>query len=111
AFKVGFQCRPALKPPSGDGILLHITDATLVLALGARPVGGTGVRAKTPMLGKGLQPRIELDLAGRPVMTHHQPAVIVEQHLFGDPAKVAERALDTAKPALLAFIAQRPNLE
>jgi hypothetical protein len=63
------------------------------------------------MLGKSVQPRIELDLAGRPIMTRHQPAVIVEQHLFGDPAEVAERALDTGKPALLALIAKRPNIE
>jgi hypothetical protein len=100
--KVGFQCRPALKAPSGNCVLLHITDATLVFPFGARPVGGTSVRPKTPMLGKGVQPSIKLDLSGRPVMTHHQPAIIVEQHLFGDPTEVAECALDTRKPALLA---------
>src|SRR5215469_12434930 len=44
-FKVGFQCRPALKPPSGDRVLLHITDGTLIFPLGACPGGGTRVRA------------------------------------------------------------------
>jgi len=63
------------------------------------------------MLGKGVQPRIELDLSGRPVMTRYQPAIIVEQHLFGDPAKMAERALDTSKPALLALIAKGPDIK
>ena len=85
----------------------HIADAALIFPFGARPVGGTGVRPKTPMLGKGVQPSIELDPPGRPVMTRHQPAIIVEQHLFSDPAKVAERARDTRKPALLALVAKR----
>src|SRR5262245_64623329 len=63
------------------------------------------------MLGKGAQPSIEFNLSSRPVMMRHQPTVIVEQHLFGDPAEVAECALDTSKPALLALIAKRPNIE
>jgi hypothetical protein len=44
-------------------------------------------------------------------MTRHQPAIIVEQHLVGDPAEVAERPLHTGKPALVALIAKRPNIE
>src|SRR5260370_38587511 len=85
--KVGLQCRPALKAPSGNRVLLHMTDATLVFPFGARPVGGTSVRPKTPMLGKGVQPSIKLDLSGRPVMTHHQPPIIPQQHLFVHPTQ------------------------
>src|SRR5262245_39249065 len=111
ALQVGLQCRPALKAPSGNRVLLHIADAALVLALGARPIRCTGVWAKTPVLGEGAQSRIELDLAGRPVVACHQSAIIVEQHLFGDPTKMTERALDTGKPALLALIAKRPDIK
>jgi len=41
--------------------------------------------------GKGVQPCIELDFAGGPVVPHYQSAVVVEQHLLGDPAKVVAR--------------------
>ena len=51
------------------------------------------------MLGEGMQPRIELDLACQPVMVGNQPAIVVEQYLFGNPAEVAESALQTGKPA------------
>ena len=66
---------------------------------------------KTPMLGKGVQTCIELDLSGHSVMTRYQPAIIVEQHLFSDPAEVAKRAFDTGKPALLTLIAECPNIK
>src|SRR6516225_2435425 len=111
AVEVAFQCRPTLKASAGNRVLLHITDATLIFPFGAGPIGGARVRPKTPMLGEGAQPRIELNLAGHSVMMRYQPAIIVEQHLFGNPAKVEERALDTGKPALLTLIAKRPNIK
>jgi len=63
------------------------------------------------MLGEGMQPSIELDLPGHSVVTRHQPAIIVEQHLFGNPAKVPEGALDTGEPTLLALVAKRPDIK
>jgi hypothetical protein len=63
------------------------------------------------MLGKRVQAGIELDLAGLPVVTCDQPAIIVEQHLFGNSAKVLERAFDTGKPTLLALVAERLDIE
>ena len=67
--------------------------------------------AETPNAWRKRAISIEFDLAGRPVVTRRQPAIIVEQHLVGDPAKMAERALDTGKPALLALVAERPDIE
>jgi hypothetical protein len=63
------------------------------------------------MLGKRVPSGIEFDLAGLPVVTCDQPAIIVEQHLFGNPAEVSKRALDTGKPTLLPLVAERPDME
>jgi hypothetical protein len=63
------------------------------------------------MLSEGVQPGIELDFPGHPVVTRHQPAIIVEQHLLGNPAEVRECALDAGKPTLLALVAKWPNIE
>jgi len=67
--KVSFQGRPTLEPPPGNGILLRVADTALILTLGARPIRRAGARPKTPMLGEGVQPGIELDLPGQPVVT------------------------------------------
>jgi hypothetical protein len=37
--------------------------------------------------------------------------LLCEQHLFGNPAKVPEGALDTGKPTLLALVAKRPDIK
>jgi hypothetical protein len=59
------------------------------------------------MLGKGVQSGIELGFAGRPVVTRDEPAIIVEQYLFGDRAEVSERALDTGDVELGAVSTKR----
>lgn len=64
----------------------NVTDGTLVLSL-AGVVRCTGARPELPMLGEGVQPGVELHLAGRRVMPHDQAAVVVEQHLLGDPRR------------------------
>jgi hypothetical protein len=109
--EVSLQCRPALEVSPGDRVLLHIANAALVLAFGARSIRRAGPRPKIPMLGKGVQSGIELDLAGGPVVARDQPAIIVEQHLFGDPAEMTKCPLDTGKPTLLALVAERPHIE
>src|SRR5262249_1444874 len=83
-------------------------DASLVLTLGARPVGCTGARPKTPMLGEGVQPGIELDFPSQPGVTSDQPAIIVEQHLLGNPAEVTERTLHPPHPTPLPPPTQPP---
>ena len=47
-----------------------------------------------------MQPSIELDLTRFTVVPDHQPAVVVEQHLFGDAAKMPEGTLQTGKERL-----------
>lgn len=66
---MSLQGRPALEGSPGNGVLFNIADAALVFALCVRPIRRTGPRPKTPMLGKGVQSGIELDFAGRPVVT------------------------------------------
>lgn len=44
-------------------------------------------------------------------MVGNQPMIVVEQHFFGDPAEVAESTLQSGKPAFLALIAKRPDIE
>jgi hypothetical protein len=58
------------------------------------------------MLGESVQPGVELDLACHPVVPHHQAAVVVEQHLLGHPAEVAERAFQPGEPAFLPLVAE-----
>jgi hypothetical protein len=63
------------------------------------------------MLGESVQPGIELDLAGGAVVPHDQAAVVVEQHLLGDPAEVAEGPFQPGKPALLPLVADGANVQ
>lgn len=63
------------------------------------------------MPGKGMQRGAELDLTRFAVVPDHQPAVVVEPHLFGDPAKVPERTLQSGKPALLALVSEGPDIK
>src|SRR5690606_8773892 len=62
------QRRPAGKAVSGDGVALHVTDAALVLALGAGAVRRTGARLEAPVSGEGLEAGVEPHLARGGVM-------------------------------------------
>src|SRR5438445_466712 len=101
--EMGFQCRPALELPSSNGVLLDIADATLVLPLGARPVGGTGARPKTPMLGERVKPGIELDFPSHPVVTSDQPAIIVEEQAAMAPAHSTNSSAIVGMRAMLQW--------
>jgi len=63
------------------------------------------------MPGECQQSGIELNLPRRSIVPHHQPAVVVEQHFLGYPAKVTERTFQPRKPALLPFIAEGPDIQ
>ena len=58
-----------------------------------------------------MQSDIELDLAGLAVVPDHQPSIVVEQHLFGDAAEVAERTFQPGEPAFLALVAEGPDIQ
>src|SRR5512132_2241287 len=88
------------KTAAGNRVLLDVTDAALVLPLRSRPIWCAGPRPKPPVPGEGMQSDIELDLAGLAVVPDHQPSIVVEQHLFGDAAEVAER---TFQPGRTSF--------
>src|SRR5512133_743294 len=96
---------------AGNRVLLDVTDAALVLPLRARPIGCAGPRPKPPVPGEGMQSDIELDLAGLAVVPDHQPSIVVEQHLFGDAAEVAERTFQPGEPAFLALVAEGPDIQ
>jgi hypothetical protein len=67
---------PACELTAGNGVLLDVAYATLVLVLGACPIRCTGSRPKLPMPGEGMQPGIELDLSCCAVVPDYQPAVV-----------------------------------
>src|SRR5690606_16158855 len=102
--------RPAGEAVAGDGVALHIADAALVLALGARPVRRAGARPEAPVAGEGLQPGIELDLPGERVMVLDQGAGVVQEDLLGNPREGAERRLDAVEPGRLPLVAERLHI-
>ena len=93
-----FQRRPADEGVPGDGVVLDVADAALVLALGARAVGRTGPGPEPPVVGEGVQPLVEADFAGHRIVAIDQGAGIVEQHLPRHSAKMTKRALDPVEP-------------
>jgi hypothetical protein len=109
--KVRLERRPALETAAGNRVLLDVTDAALVLPLRSRPIWCAGPRPKPPVPGEGMQSDIELDLAGLAVVPDHQPSIVVEQHLFGDAAEVAERTFQPGEPAFLALVAEGPDIQ
>ena len=102
--KVGFQRRPADEVMPGDGVVLDVADAALVLTLGACAVGCTGPRPKPPIAGEGVQPLVEADLTGGRIVVIDQRAGVVEQHLPRHPAKMAKRTLDPVEPGRLPLV-------
>ena len=66
--EVRFECLPALKFPTGNGVLLHIADAVLGLPLGLCSIWRAGPRPEVPVLGESQQPVIEHHAARDGVM-------------------------------------------
>ena len=56
------------------------------------------------MRGERQESLIELHLARRRVVAHHQRLRVVHLHLVGDPADVPERALKAGEPRCLALV-------
>ena len=109
--KMRLKGRPTVKTATSNRVLFDIANAALVFAFGPGPIGGASLRPEPPVPGKGMQPSIELDLTRFTVVPDHQSAVVVKQHLFGDAAKMPEGTLQPGKPALLALVAERPDIE
>src|SRR3546814_11203394 len=95
---MGLERRPAGEAVAGDGVALHIADAALVLAFGARPIRRAGARPEAPVAGEGLQPGIELDLPGERVMVLDQGAGVVQEDFLGTPRTGAERRFGNVAP-------------
>ena len=58
-----FERGEALELPTGDCVLLHVADATLVLALRPGSVGRAGLHLEAPVPGESMQLRIHDHLA------------------------------------------------
>src|SRR3974390_857725 len=59
--QVRLEGLPARKAAARDRVLLHVADAALRLALGARPIWRAGAGAEAPTLGKRDQLVVELN--------------------------------------------------
>ena len=94
---------PAREATPGDRVALHIADAALILALGARPIGSAGPGLEAPIPGKGVQPAIEADFPGRGVMVLDQGAGIVEQDFRRHAPEPEEARLHPLEPVQLAL--------
>src|SRR5262249_15322819 len=97
--QMGLECRPADKGMAGNGVALDVTDAALVLALGARPIRRAGPRPEAPVIGKSVQPLVETHLAGGRIVVIDQRPRVVKQHLLRHPAKAPEGTLHAVEPS------------
>jgi hypothetical protein len=70
-FKMRLQGFPAREAAAGNRVPLHITDAVLRFAFGARAIRSAGARSKAPVLGKRLEPLIKHHRARRRIMLDH----------------------------------------
>lgn len=95
--------RPVLEPAAGDRIALDVADPAFVLPLRTRPVGRTGPRRKSPVAGKGVQPRVEPHLPRRRIVMVDQRLRIVEQHFRWNPAEAKESSFHPLEPVRLAL--------
>ena len=114
AFPLGqmrFESLPAREAVPGDGVLLHIPDAALRLALSARPIRRAGPRRKAPMLRQRNELVIELHRSTEGIVAHHERARVVHQHLLRHAAKGCECALEAAEPVLLLLGPERPHMQ
>lgn len=109
--KMRFHLAPAGEAATGDGILLHVTHAALVLALGPCAIRGTGPHPEAPVPGKRMQPGMQHHLPARGIMVQNQRPGVVEQDLARNAAKGEERAFHPGKPALLLLMAKGTHVQ
>ncbi|MDP9633773.1 UNVERIFIED_ORG: hypothetical protein J2W85_005859 [Ensifer adhaerens] len=81
----------AVKAISGKCVVLHMPDATLILALGALGYGAQGTWTETPKTREGMQSIVEHDLTRHRVVPCHQCGII-EKDLAFHTAKMPEQA-------------------
>ena len=103
SLKVRDERTPALEAAASDGVALHVADAAFVLALGSRPVGRAGPNLEAPVPREGVELGSSHTSRRAASCTHQRPGVI-EQHLLGHAAEVAERGLDTVEPGRLPLV-------
>ena len=84
---------PAAEAPACDRVLLDVTDAAFVLALGARPVRRASPNPEAPVAREGVKPGVKDRLPAGGVVMDDQRTRIVEQRLRRDAAEGAELAL------------------
>ncbi len=111
ARQMGLECLEGLEAAAGDGIALHVADATLVLSLGPRPIRRAGLDPEAPVPREGMQLRVQHHLAAGHVVAQDQRAGVIEQHLRRDAAEGCEGALHPREPMLLPLAGKRPHVD
>jgi hypothetical protein len=89
---------------AGDGIALDVTDAALVLALGARPVWSARARQYLPVAAKRVEAIVEAHLARLGIMVVDQRHRVVQQQLACEATEMPECALQAVQPRGLPLV-------
>ena len=109
ALQMGLQRLPAGELSAGHRIGVDVTDATLVLPLGAGPVGPASFGDESPVAGKGVEPFVEHQQLASRVVLLHQGTGVVKQNLGRHPPPVAEGLLHRQQPVDLALVPVGPH--
>jgi hypothetical protein len=109
--QMDLQRRPAREAAARDGVALDVAHAPLVLALGPGAERRTRHRSHVPVAGEGVEARVEHHLPRARVVALDQRTGVVEQHLRGQPAEMAERALDTLEPGRLPLVPEGADVD
>ena len=109
--KVRFHLRPGGKAAPGDRVPLDVADATLVLALGARPIRCAGADTELPMARECVQPGMQHHLTAGRVVVQDQRLGSVEQNVARHAAERPEGALQSIEPTFLPLVTIRPHMQ
>jgi len=101
----------ALELPTGDRVLLHVADATRILALRPGPAGRAGLDLEAPVPREGMKLGVHHHLARDRVMVLDQRPGVVERHLFRHAPEGPEAAFHAVEPVLLAFAPGGPGVQ
>src|SRR5690606_10989499 len=97
--EVGLERSPRRELAGRERIVLHVADAALGLALGARAVWLARAHIDAPVVAERLEPRVDAHVVAD--VLDDQRLGIVDKHGLRDAAEVVERAGETLAPVVV----------